>query len=239
MASLDAKAVKVGWQRSYKVALDADVWGQADEAQSSYLSLAQAVMDLLPPSPPQGRTQRPPSLFSAEEVTSLLRFHHCLTCRAEVLSFNMGVILDGLQGEGGEDGGHGREGSGDGRGGRRQRRRTAVEDGATELSLDDMKRLTPVLDDLFTGSTSPFPLVLSPQTVGRLTANAGRSPSIAENVISVHDDKATAEGEAADDGRHSLQPEGSAPSHIALHSAFTDPQLCPSRLCVRLRCCGV
>jgi hypothetical protein len=52
--TLDPKAVKLSWQRLYKAGLDADVWGQADEAQSSYHKLAQSLVTrcLTYPSPP-------------------------------------------------------------------------------------------------------------------------------------------------------------------------------------------
>ena len=32
----DQKLVKQSWQKAYKAALDADIWGQADDAQDNY-----------------------------------------------------------------------------------------------------------------------------------------------------------------------------------------------------------
>ena len=50
-ASLDVAGVRAGWQRLYQTALDADVWGQADEAQSAYDKLAHSIAETLPPPP--------------------------------------------------------------------------------------------------------------------------------------------------------------------------------------------
>ena len=36
----DQKLVKQSWQKAYKAALDADIWGQADDAHDNYYKSA-------------------------------------------------------------------------------------------------------------------------------------------------------------------------------------------------------
>ena len=139
--SLDKKALKASWQRLYKAGLEADVWGQSDEAVSAYTRLAQALAEL---APELG--------LSARELLGLQRFRHCLQLRAAQLRANAGAILDGLD-----------------HGGARRSPPQPQRSGAGALSLDDMKRIAPVLDTAFTPRMADdFPVALSAAALARL-----------------------------------------------------------------------
>ena len=161
LPSVERKAVKLQWQRWLSAAVEADVWGQADEAQSLYARVCHSVTDTLPH-----------LHLSTSELDTLTRLRHCLALRAEQLTHSTGALLSSegeVKGDGGAE--RGARAARAGGGGL-----STAPTAQPQLSLDDMKRLRGVVDDLFSSTAPTASTPMSPVTSAAATAAPALSP---------------------------------------------------------------
>ena len=174
----DQKLVKQSWQKAYKEALDADIWGQADDAHDNYqkseaqktsrrverslriintetfrsLRTASAMHTSLRRLSENIEELTPHIGLSSEEKAHLHKFRQCLALRSDALQANTGAILANINSASPHTAAPASPKPTSGK-------------AAPAVSLEQMKRLTRVLDELFTpaaasGGGGEFPIVV-------------------------------------------------------------------------------